>query len=66
MLNVVGSNALTAIDYGSGCYRVCKYSILCLEMLLFTRQMLAASWGEPEACQHAIVLFCARDYNIGS
>ena len=26
-----------------------------------TKQMLAASWEEPEACQHAIVL---RDHNI--
>ena len=26
-------------------------------MLKTTRQMLAASWDEPEACQHAIVSY---------
>ena len=25
-------------------------------VLATTRQMLATSWGEPEACQHAIVI----------
>ena len=39
----------------------CKISHLCISI---TRQMLAASWGKPEACQHPIVLFCARDYSI--
>ena len=34
--------------------------------LYTTRQMPAASWGKPEACQHTKVLFCARDYNIGT
>ena len=36
----------------------------CNELVLSsTRQMLAASWGEPEACQHRMVLFCAIDYS---
>ena len=33
-----------------------------LSTIIQYTQMLAASWGEPEACQHPIVLFCAIDY----
>ena len=37
--------------------------ILIIVTIYTTRQMLAASWGEPEACQHPMVLFCAIDYS---